>query len=70
MVKYIYQKLNWELARAHQWAQDALLTKLQQKYDYKQPILEVQQQLLGIKLSKAVNNSLKCLRKCPRPRSM
>jgi hypothetical protein len=37
----MYKKLNLELARAYQRAQDALLAKLQAKYNHKAPILKV-----------------------------
>jgi len=52
-VKYdLYQKLNRELAGR---ARDALLKEILEKYDQEQPMLEVQRQLSGVKLS---NDSL------------
>ncbi|KAL1967418.1 hypothetical protein VTN77DRAFT_3203 [Rasamsonia byssochlamydoides] len=67
-VKYdLYQKLNCELARARQRAQDALLVELQDKYDKEQPMLEVQRQLSGVKLSETVNHSLEQSEEVPLP---
>lgn len=63
----LYQKLNCELARARQRAQDALLVELQDKYDQEQPMLEVQRQLSGVKLSETVNHSLEQYEEVPLP---
>ncbi|KAF3481524.1 uncharacterized protein GIQ15_04283 [Arthroderma uncinatum] len=54
----LHQRLNTELATARSRAKAELLRKIQKKFDYEEPLREIQRQLSGIKITEAVNESL------------
>ncbi|KAJ5086714.1 hypothetical protein NUU61_008021 [Penicillium alfredii] len=59
--KYMaYKKLNQEIAGARQRARNSLLSQIQLKYDREQPMLDIQQQLSGVKLAETANKLLEC----------
>ncbi|EED11910.1 conserved hypothetical protein [Talaromyces stipitatus ATCC 10500] len=67
-VKYdLYQQLTKELGSARRRARDALLKEIQNQYDQEQPMLEVQRQLSGVKLSESVSHRLYQSEEIPLP---